>query len=304
MGFYNWCALFYGRLLSQASHTRLVSSNLVKANPGILDRFLRKDVVGHSQGMRILHLPGHFNDNINLYLLPYELKEGRVKWSDVSRDAEKCVQGYNPEDMKTLKKLIRAAAPAAYGEDQLRPGWYVFQATSGTLDFETILAPISPTMGIYNWCALFYGRLLSQASHTRLVSSDLVKANPGILDGFLKKELVDHSQGMRILHLPGHIKRMGYVLEPQEIKEGRVEWSEVSRDAEKWVKEYNPEDMKTLKKLIRAAAPAAYGKDQLRPGWYIFQANWSTLDVENMHEMSAEANIKVEGCPYKCYTED
>lgn len=157
----------------------------------------------------------------------------------------------------------------------------------------------------YKWCALFYGRLLSQASHTRLLSSEVVRANPGILEPFLRKELVDHSQGWRILHLPGHLKKVGVALEPHEMR-GHVEWSEVSLDVEKWVKNFNPEDLKTLKKLIRAAAPAGYGKDKLRPGWYIFQAEFSGLDAGTGKEveLSAEANVRVEGCPYECYTKD
>lgn len=161
-------------------------------------------------------------------------------------------------------------------------------------------------MGQYWWCAFYYGRLLSQGSYTRLLNSDLVKNNPGILDRFLERDqLVDHHRGWRILHLPGHFQRVGFVnpvLEPQEFEAGRVEWSEVTCVADKWFKDFNPEDMKMLTALIRAAAPPRYVEDKLRPGWCIFQATWWTLEAEKMHELCAEANISVVGCPHECYT--
>ncbi|GAQ78063.1 hypothetical protein KFL_000070330 [Klebsormidium nitens] len=113
-------------------------------------------------------------------------------------------------------------------------------------------------MGQYWWCAFYYGRLLSAGSHTRLLNSDLVKANPGILDRFLWKYQVDHHKGWWILHLPGHCQKVGFVdpvLEPREFEAGRVEWSEVTCVADKWVNDFDCEDMKMLKELIRAAAP-------------------------------------------------
>lgn len=160
-------------------------------------------------------------------------------------------------------------------------------------------------MGFYWWNALYYGRLINGAAHARLMNSKLVQdMDPVVLARFLRREPVDHWRGMRLLHLPGHFKKVGWigpVLEPHELKAGEVQWSEVATVTKEWPEAVTEENLALLKELIKEAAPEGATEDRLKPGFYIYQAQWSTLDPENGSKLQAEANIRVVGCPFDCY---
>lgn len=93
------------------------------------------------------------------------------------------------------------------------------------------------------------------------------------------------------------------VLEPHELEAGEVQWAEVEKVANPWAETVKSEELDLLKRLIRAAAPEGSPEDKLKPGWYIYQGQWCSYDVESAHKICTEANIRVVGCPLSVYND-
>jgi hypothetical protein len=147
-------------------------------------------------------------------------------------------------------------------------------------------------MGIYYWCAVYYGLMVSSEMIAQLREHPLMLENPEML----KKMTHQLNKNQWLLHGPDMLKKIGWmdeILEPHERAAGVVQWDQIQKYAGEWSSNARSEEVDKFRTL----ASILTSNTNNTVGYYVIQAMWSTLDAGALDQLDVTHNLSVVNAP-------